>query len=135
MTDHVRHTEGPLVLGKMGVIKGGPVHEFTNGSGQSQLFMAMAGLEMSHQEREANGAHLVKCWNMHYGLLGVLRASREAMAGYLKDHPHHAPNDCYATGPLTGNPMHDLVRCPGCTAEKAMKDAVAQIDELLAQAE
>lgn len=76
MTDHAKHTEGPLVMGKMGVIKGGPFHEFTKGSGQSQLFMAMAGLEMGHKERDANAAHLVKCWNLHYELVGVLRALR-----------------------------------------------------------
>ena len=27
---------------------------------------------------------------------------------------HHAPDDCYATGPLTGDPFRDLVECPGC---------------------
>jgi len=29
---------------------------------------------------------------------------------------HCAPNDCYATGPLTGNPIADLVVCPSCAA-------------------
>lgn len=27
---------------------------------------------------------------------------------------HHAPNDCYATGPLTGDAFLDLVQCPAC---------------------
>lgn len=27
---------------------------------------------------------------------------------------HHAPNDCYATGPLTGDEFLDLVQCPDC---------------------
>jgi hypothetical protein len=27
---------------------------------------------------------------------------------------HNAPNDCYATGPLTGDPIADLVECPAC---------------------
>jgi hypothetical protein len=27
---------------------------------------------------------------------------------------HHAPNDCYATGPLTGDQFLDLVQCPAC---------------------
>jgi hypothetical protein len=27
---------------------------------------------------------------------------------------HHAPNDCYATGPLTGDPIQDLMACPAC---------------------
>lgn len=29
---------------------------------------------------------------------------------------HNAPNDCYSTGPLSGNPVSDLVACPACSA-------------------
>ncbi|MFP3609243.1 hypothetical protein SB778_03900 [Paraburkholderia sp. SIMBA_050] len=72
------HTKGPLVLGKkgMGVIKGGPMHEYTNGSAQSQLFLAMVGQDMPDDERDANAAHLIKCWNLHYELLKSLRELR-----------------------------------------------------------
>lgn len=28
---------------------------------------------------------------------------------------HFAPNDCYATGPLTGNSIRDLIECPACS--------------------
>jgi len=27
---------------------------------------------------------------------------------------HNAPGDCYATGPMTGDPIQDLVVCPAC---------------------
>ncbi|MGS1076683.1 hypothetical protein [Pseudoxanthomonas beigongshangi] len=27
---------------------------------------------------------------------------------------HYAPNDCYATGPMTGDAYRDLVECPAC---------------------
>jgi hypothetical protein len=27
---------------------------------------------------------------------------------------HNAPTDCYATGPMTGDPIQDLVVCPAC---------------------
>ena len=30
---------------------------------------------------------------------------------------HNPPNDCYATGPLTGNEVEDLVSCPSCEAD------------------
>ena len=36
---------------------------------------------------------------------------------------HFAPNDCYATGPVTGDPIRDLVECPACSFI-AMHDAV-----------
>jgi len=69
------HTKGPLLLGKkgMGVIKGGPMHEYTNGSAQSQLFLAMVGQDMSDQERDANAEHLINCWNSHYDLMAALQ--------------------------------------------------------------
>lgn len=28
---------------------------------------------------------------------------------------HSAPDDCYATGPLTGDAYRDLVECPACS--------------------
>lgn len=36
---------------------------------------------------------------------------------------HWAPNDCYATGPVTGNAYRDLAECPACSFI-AMYDAV-----------
>jgi len=33
---------------------------------------------------------------------------------------HIAPHDCYATGPLTGDPYRDLVSCPGCELAAAL---------------
>lgn len=41
-------------------------------------------------------------------LLEALREGRRAIGD------HHAPNDCYATGPLTGDDYRDLVECPAC---------------------
>lgn len=37
---------------------------------------------------------------------------------------HCAPNDCYATGPLTGNDFLDLVQCPACSAIAAYEEAL-----------
>lgn len=37
---------------------------------------------------------------------------------------HSAPNDCYATGPMTGNDFRDLVQCPACSA-------IAMYDEVM----
>ena len=28
---------------------------------------------------------------------------------------HHAPDDCYATGPMTGDVFRDLIQCPACS--------------------
>ena len=36
---------------------------------------------------------------------------------------HVAPHDCFATGPMTGNPIQDLIACPGCWAERKAKEA------------
>lgn len=42
-------------------------------------------------------------------LLAALHEGRRAIGD------HFAPNDCYATGPLTGDPIRDLVECPACS--------------------
>lgn len=36
---------------------------------------------------------------------------------------HVAPHDCFATGPRLGDPIQDLIVCPGCWAEKKAKEA------------
>jgi hypothetical protein len=52
-------------------------------------------------------------------LVEALREARRAIGD------HNAPSDCYATGPLTGDPYRDLVECPACSA-------IAKIDAVLA---
>lgn len=42
-------------------------------------------------------------------LLAALDEGRRAIGD------HFPPNDCYATGPLTGDPVRDLVECPACS--------------------
>lgn len=54
-----------------------------------------------------------------------LRAARAAIAELIAaakraNGDHHAPYDCYATGPLTGDPIQDLVACPGCQLASAL---------------
>jgi hypothetical protein len=42
------------------------------------------------------------------GLRALVRAADRAIGD------HNAPSDCYATGPMTGDPIADLVECPAC---------------------
>ena len=51
--------------------------------------------------------------------IGELMVCRDVSANLIEaairaNGDHHAPDDCYATGPLTGDPFRDLVECPGC---------------------
>ncbi len=49
---------------------------------------------------------------------------------------HSAPNDCYVTGPMTGNAVVDLVSCPSCEALAMLEkpaDSTA-LDKMLAEA-
>lgn len=50
-------------------------------------------------------------------LLEALHEGRRAIGD------HSAPGDCYATGPVTGDPIRDLVQRPACSFI-AMYDAV-----------
>lgn len=55
-------------------------------------------------------------------LLEALHEGRRAIG------EHFAPNDCYATGPVTGDPFRDLVQCPACSFI-AMYDAAIAKEE------
>ena len=54
------------------------------------------------------------------GMFDALRLAREQLA-------HNVPDDCWSTGPSTGDQFQDLVVCPGCAA-------LAKIDAALAKA-
>ena len=41
---------------------------------------------------------------------------------------HSAPEECWATGPNTGDPIADLVICPGCAGIAAIDRALALAD-------
>lgn len=53
----------------------------------------------------------------------ALREGRRAVGD------HFAPNDCYATGPLTGDPFRDLVECPACSFILKYEIALAPAQE------
>ena len=53
----------------------------------------------------------------------ALREGRRAVGD------HFAPNDCYATGPLTGDPFRDLVECPACSFILKYEIALAPTQE------
>ena len=53
-----------------------------------------------------------------------LAAMRRALLAYTEAYPHDAPGDCFATGPMTGNPILDLVVCPGCVAKDLAERAL-----------
>lgn len=53
-------------------------------------------------------------------LLEALHEGRRAIGD------HHAPNDCYATGPLTGDDFRDLVQCPACSFIAMYDAAIAR---------
>lgn len=55
-----------------------------------------------------------------------LEMAYSAVAGLIEaadraNGEHVAPHDCYATGPLTGDPILDLVACPGCGLSAALR--------------
>lgn len=47
---------------------------------------------------------------------------------------HHAPHDCYATGPLTGDGYRDLIECPAC-AFFALRDELKAAERNTAEPE
>lgn len=70
---------------------------------------------ISTAEHEASAAR-----KLNTELFQVLEEGRRAIGD------HHAPDDCYATGPLTGDPIRDLVQCPACSFIAMHDDAKAK---------
>lgn len=58
--------------------------------------------------------------------IAALRNVIEAAERALGDHV--APHDCFATGPRTGNPIADLIACPGCAQKSEIAEARTIID-------
>ena len=52
------------------------------------------------------------------GLRGALGLAKAAL-------DHSVPASCWATGPMTGDPIEDLVVCPGCRAIRAIDVALS----------
>lgn len=48
---------------------------------------------------------------------------------------HFAPSDCYATGPLTGDPIRDLVQCPACSFLAMYDETMGEARSALSLAE
>lgn len=57
---------------------------------------------------------------------GVARLREALNEGRRAIGDHFAPNDCYATGPLTGDPHRDLVECPACSFIKMYEAVVPE---------
>jgi len=51
----------------------------------------------------------------------------EALSLALSTLAHDVPRDCWATGPLTGTPIDDLVTCPGCRAILRIETVLAKV--------
>lgn len=49
---------------------------------------------------------------------------REALEIAEKELTHAVPGSCYSTGPMTGDPIQDLVACPGCAALAKVRAAL-----------
>jgi hypothetical protein len=60
----------------------------------------------------------------HLALTQQVRLLREALEIAKKALTHDVPYSCWATGPLTGDPINDLVICPGCSAIKEIDSAL-----------
>jgi|GEM_PF-2139680 len=97
----------------------------------------LKGLELALEESASAGRTYGFDW-LSSAQVSALLAEREALkrmlrssvrTGLLAIGDHFAPNDCYATGPLTGDPFADLLVCPACSALAEYKRIEAALME------
>lgn len=55
---------------------------------------------------------------------------REALMTARVEFSHTPPNDCYSTGPFTGDIIQDHVACPGCAVIAKIDAALAECEEV-----
>lgn len=73
----------------------------------------MRELHIAHNK--ASGRMRDRIAERHGNLTEAVAALAELIeAAKMVNGDHTSPHDCYVTGPLTGNPVTDLARCPGC---------------------
>lgn len=51
---------------------------------------------------------------------------REALEAYQQAYEPYGTHECFATGPLTGDPIQDLFVCPACVAGEKAKAALGR---------
>ena len=112
-----KHTRGPWKLERLtgdngiGIRVTGPVV-----SGYTAFIRTRWAHENQRIEQEANAQLIAAAPD----LLDALHEARRAIGD------HCAPNDCYATGPMTGDSIRDLVQCPACSAIAMYDAAIAK---------
>jgi hypothetical protein len=60
----------------------------------------------------------------HAALVAAIEEGRRAIGD------HNVPDDCYATGPMTGDPIRDLVQCPACSFLAMSAAALAEAQKV-----
>lgn len=56
-----------------------------------------------------------------------LELARDALGLSIEAMEHSVPDDCWSTGPYTGDPIEDLVICPYCRAIAKCRSALAAL--------
>lgn len=73
--------------------------------------------QVSGRNSVANHAFILQATNVHDEPVAALTFA----AKQLK---HNTPDDCWATGPMTGDVINDLIACPGCEALRRIDAAL-----------
>lgn len=79
---------------------------------EKRLAQIVCLLELAKHDHAATVAELRAKADAAERRVGELEELMAAARRAIGD--HHAPNDCYATGPLTGDEFLDLAQCPAC---------------------
>jgi len=80
-----------------------------------------------HAPRPWNKGHRMSAAEL--AAIPAVKALVEAARAGRAELVHDVPSGCWATGPNTGDPIADLVVCPGCRAIARIDAALAAFEE------
>lgn len=98
-------------------------------TGKSLLVQRLRNKNSKLRKRIYEAEQKLRDANSHNSLL------INAIKNYQEAYPHTKPHDCFATGPLTGNPYQDLLFCPGCNADIDAENAINVTSEAIKEYE
>ena len=119
VTDAIEKAVQPLLKKAVDDIYGGLLDATQDYLKDNLAFNIASRIDVAEREAADARQKLANQRDVNAAMLAALHEGRRAIG------EHFAPNDCYATGPVTGDAFRDLVQCPACSFISMYDEVIA----------